>query len=82
MIEVSQAQVPSLLLLLVLLISVIIAIYFGVKSGDKYSPEDAEHDAVSFAGVITEADGPVTTFLVISFIVLIVWAVIYLILYL
>ncbi|MCX9009827.1 MAG: hypothetical protein OIN66_01775 [Candidatus Methanoperedens sp.] len=82
MIEVSQAQVPSLLLLLVLLVSVVIAIYFGVKSGDKYSQEEAEQDAVSFAGVITEADGPVTTFLIISFIVLIVWAVVYLISYL
>ncbi len=81
-IEVSQAQLPSLILPFMLLVSLIIAIYFGVRSGDKYSVEDAERDAVSFAREITEAEGPVTTFLKIAYIVLIVWAVVYLILYL
>ncbi len=81
-IEVSQAQLPSLILLFVLLISILIAIYFGVKSGDKYSVEDAQRDAVSFAGVVSEAEGPITTFLIIAYIVLIVWAVVYLVLYL
>jgi len=82
LIEVSQAQLPSLILLFVLLVSVIIAIYFGVKSGDNYSVEDAQRDAVSFAGEVTEAEGPITTFLKIAFIILIVWAVVYLALYL
>lgn len=81
-IEVSQVQLPSLILLFVLLVSFLIAVYFGVKSGDKYSVEDADRDAVSFAGVVTESEGPMTTFLKIAFIVLIVWAVIYLALYL
>ncbi|MDO8727602.1 MAG: hypothetical protein Q7J35_16165 [Candidatus Methanoperedens sp.] len=81
-IEVSQTQLPSLILLLVLLVSVLIAIYLGLKSGDKYSVEDSQRDAVSFAGEITEAEGPVTTFLKIAFIVIIVWAVVYLALYL
>ena len=81
-IEVSQAQLPSLILLFVLLVSVLIAIYFGLKSGDKYSVEDAQNDAVSFAGKVTEAEGPVTTFLKIAFIVIIVWAVVYLVMYL
>ncbi len=81
-IEVPQAQLPSLIMLFVLLVSVLIAIYFGIRSGDKYSVEDAERDAVGFAGEITEAEGPVTTFLKIAYIVLIVWAVVYLILYL
>jgi beta-lactamase regulating signal transducer with metallopeptidase domain len=81
-IEVSQAQLPSIILLFVLLVSVLIAIYFGVKSGDKYSVEDAQRDAVSFAGEVTEAEGPVTVFLKIAYIILIVWAVVYLALYL
>ncbi|MDD5614602.1 MAG: hypothetical protein PHH85_00205 [Candidatus Methanoperedens sp.] len=81
-IEVSQAQLPSLILLFVLLVSVVIAIYLGLKSGDKYSVEDAESDAVSFAGEVTEAEGPVTTFLKIAYIILILWAVVYLALYL
>ncbi len=82
LIEVSQAQLPSLIVLFVLLVSVLIAIYFGLKSGDKYSVEDAQRDAVSFAGEVTEAEGPVTTFLKIAYIILIVWAVVYLALYL
>ena len=54
-IEVSQAQLPSLILLFVLLVSVLIAIYLGLKSGDKYSVEDAQSDAVSFAGTDTNS---------------------------
>lgn len=82
MIEVSQAQMPSILLLLVLLAAVIVAVFFAVKSGDRYSVEDAERDAVDFAGIVTEASGPVTIFLVIAFAALIVWGIVYLILYL
>ena len=80
-IEISQAQIPSLILLSVLLAAVAIAIYLSLKSGDKYSVEDSERGAICFAGVIKEAQGPMTTFLIVSFIVLIVWAVVYLILY-
>ena len=81
-IEISQAQIPSLILLSVLLAAAIIAIYLSLKSGDKYSVEDSEREAISFAGVINEAQGPMTTFLIVAFIVLIVWAVVYLVLYL
>ena len=81
-IEISQAQLPSLILLSVLLAATAIVIYLSLKSGDKYSVEDSERDAVSFAGVINEAQGPITTFLIVAFIVLIVWAIAYLFLYL
>jgi len=81
-IEISQAQIPSLILLSVLLAAAAIVIYLSLKSGDKYSVEDSERDAISFAGVINEAQGPMTTFLIVAFIVLIVWAVVYLVLYL
>ena len=81
-IEISQGQLPSLLLLSVLLAAFIIALYLSLKSGDKYSVEDAQRDAVRFADVVEEADGPMTTFLIAAFIVLIIWAVAYLVLYL
>ena len=81
-VEISQAQLPSLILLSALLAAVVIAVYLSLKSGDKYSVEDSEQDAISFAGVVTEAQGPITTFLIVAFIVLIVWAIAYLFLYL
>jgi hypothetical protein len=80
-IEVSQTQFSSLIILFVLLISIIVAVYFAIKSGDKYSVEDTEREAVSFAGIVSEGEGPITTFLVIAFIVLIAWGVVYLVLY-
>ena len=81
-VEISQAQLPSLILLSALLAAVVIAVYLSLKSGDKYSVEDSERDAISFAGVVREAQGPITTFLIVAFIVLIVWAIAYLFLYL
>ncbi len=81
-IQVSQAELGSQMLVYVLLLALMIAVYFGLKSGDKYSAEDTQRDAVGFAGVISEADGPLTTFLIIAFIILIGWAVVYLMLYL
>jgi hypothetical protein len=81
-IEISQTQMPSLILLSVLLAGAAIAIYLSLKSGDKYSIEDSEREALSFAGVIHEAQGPITTFLIVAFIVIIIWAVVYLMLYL
>jgi|GEM_PF-947656 len=81
-IEISQAQVPSLIFLFVLLAGTAIAIYLSLKSGDKYSIDDSERDAISFAGVIREAQGPITTFLIVAFVVIIVWALVYLMLYL
>ncbi|MCX9085604.1 MAG: hypothetical protein OIN87_12495 [Candidatus Methanoperedens sp.] len=81
-IEISQTQVPSLILLSVLLAGTAIAIYLSLKSGDKYSVEDSQREAISFAGVIHEAHGQLTTFLIVAFLVIIVWAVVYLVLYL
>ena len=81
-IEISQAQIPSLILLSGLLLGVAIAIYLSLKSGDKYSVEDSERGAINFAGVIHEAQGPITTFLIVAFVVIIVWAVVYLMFYL
>jgi hypothetical protein len=81
-IEISQGQLPSLLLLTVILAAFIIAVYLSLKSGDTYSVKDAERDAINFAGVVREADGPITPFLVVAFIVLIIWAIAYLVLYL
>jgi hypothetical protein len=81
-IEISQSQMSSLIFLSLLLAGTAIAIYLSLKSGDKYSVEDSEGEAISFAGVVNEAQGPMTTFLIVAFIVIIVWAVVYLMLYL
>ena len=81
-VEISQTQLPSLLLLTALLAAVVVAVYLSLKSGDKYSVEDAQSDAISFADVVREADGPMTSFLIAAFIIVIIWAIAYLILYL
>ncbi|HMB44821.1 MAG TPA: hypothetical protein VKL21_03260 [Candidatus Methanoperedens sp.] len=81
-VEISQTQLPSLLLLTALLVAVVVAVYLSLKSGDKYSVEDAQRDAISFADVVREADGPMTSFLIAAFIIVIIWAIAYLILYL
>jgi hypothetical protein len=81
-VEISQTQLPSLLLLTVLLAAIVVAVYLSLKSGDKYSVEDAQSDAISFADVVMEAEGPMTTFLIAAFIIIIIWAIAYLVLYL
>ncbi|PWB53664.1 MAG: hypothetical protein C3F06_05990 [Candidatus Methanoperedenaceae archaeon] len=81
-VEISQTQLPSLLLLTVLLGAVVVAVYLSLKSGDKYSVEDADRDAISFADIIREAEGPMTAFLIAAFIIIIIWAIAYLVLYL
>ncbi|MBU4075117.1 MAG: hypothetical protein KKI06_00105 [Euryarchaeota archaeon] len=35
------------------------------------------NDSVCFAGVVSEAEGPISTFLIVAYIILILWAVLY-----
>lgn len=49
-----------------------------VKSSDEYSVEQTEKTADEFAGTIKDAHGPVTTWLWVSYVVLIIWAFAYL----
>jgi hypothetical protein len=56
-----------------------ILMYLMVKSSDEFSVEETEKNSDDFAGVIKDSHGPVTTWLWIAYIVMIIWAVAYLI---
>jgi hypothetical protein len=66
------------LLTIVIIIGILIGVWLAVKSGDKYSPEDANAHAEEFGGVIAESHGPITDFLYVIYLVVILWAVVYL----
>lgn len=57
----------------------VILIGLMVKSSDEFSVEETEHNADEFAGVIRDSHGPVTTWLWVAYIVIVVWAIAYLI---
>jgi hypothetical protein len=56
-----------------------ILMYLMVKSSYEFSVEETEKNSDDFAGVIKDSHGPVTTWLWIAYIVMIIWAVAYLI---
>jgi hypothetical protein len=56
-----------------------ILMYLMVKSSDEFSVEETEKNADGFAGVIKDSHGPVTTWLWVAYIVMIIWAIAYLI---
>ena len=56
-----------------------ILMYLVVKSSDEFSVEETEKNADDFAGVVKDSHGPVTTWLWVAYIVIIIWAVAYLI---
>jgi hypothetical protein len=56
-----------------------ILMYLMVKSSDEFTVEETEKNADDFAGVIKDSHGPVTTWLWIAYIVMIIWAIAYLI---
>jgi hypothetical protein len=56
-----------------------ILMYLMVKSSDEFSVEETEKNADDFAGVIKDSHGPVTTWLWVAYIVMIIWAIAYLI---
>jgi hypothetical protein len=56
-----------------------ILMYLMVKSSDEFSVEETEKNSDDFAGVIRDAHGPVTTWLWVAYIVIIIWAIAYLI---
>jgi hypothetical protein len=65
-------------LALFLIAAVIIAIFLIVRSSDEYSVEKTEKNSEEFAGEIRDSQGPVTKWLWVAYIVLIIWAVAYL----
>ena len=56
-----------------------ILMYLIVKSAGEFSVEDTEKNADEYAGIIRESYGPVTTWLWVAYIAMIVWAIAYLI---
>ena len=57
----------------------VVLMFLMVKSSGEFSVEETEKNAGEFAGVIKESHGPVTTWLWIAYIVMIIWAIAYLI---
>ena len=56
-----------------------ILMYLIVRSSDEFTVEDTENNADEFAGIIKDSHGPVTSWLWIAYIALIIWTVAYLI---
>lgn len=65
-------------LTIAIIFAAVTGIWLTVRSGDKYSIEDANAHAEEFGGVIAESHGPVTDFLYVGYAVMIIWALAYL----
>jgi hypothetical protein len=66
-------------LALFLIAAVIIVIVLIVRSSDEYSVEETEKNSEEFAGEIRDSKGPVTKWLWVVYIGLIIWALAYLV---
>ena len=55
-----------------------ILMYLMVKSSEEFTVEETEENSDDFAGVIKDSHGPVTTWLWVAYIVLVIWAIAYL----
>ncbi len=62
-----------------IIIAFAVLMYLMVKSSGEFSVEETEKNADDFAGVIKDSHGPVTTWLWIAYLVMIIWAIAYLI---
>ena len=56
-----------------------ILMYLMVKSSDEFTVEETEKNADDFAGVIRDSHGPVNTWLWVAYIVMVIWAIAYLV---
>lgn len=57
----------------------VILMWLMVKSSDEFTVEETEKNSDDFAGVIRDSHGPVTTWLWVAYVVMVVWAIAYLI---
>ncbi len=72
------AYVNSFVWLTILIVfSGLVFIWLSAKNQDYYSLEDANSHAEDFGGVITESHGPITTFLYVVYLILLVWTIAY-----
>jgi hypothetical protein len=56
-----------------------ILMYLMVRSSDDFTVEEMEENSDDFAGVIRDSHGPVTKWLWVAYIVMVIWAIAYLI---
>jgi hypothetical protein len=56
-----------------------ILMYLMVKSSGEFTVEETEKNSDEFAGVIKDSHGPITTWLWVAYVVMVVWAIAYLI---
>ena len=56
-----------------------ILMYLIVKSSGEFTVEETEKNADEFAGMVKDSHGPVTTWLWVAYIALVIWAIAYII---
>jgi hypothetical protein len=56
-----------------------ILMYLMVRSSDDFTVEEMEANSDDFAGVIRDSHGPVTKWLWVAYIVMVIWGIAYLI---
>lgn len=56
-----------------------ILMYLMVKSSDDFTVEETKENSDDFAGVIRDSHGPITKWLWVAYIVMVTWAIAYLI---
>ena len=66
-------------LVIIIAVSVVIITWLILRSGNNYSVQDTEAHATDYANQIREGHGGMTLFLWVSFIAIIIWAIIYLV---
>lgn len=64
-------------LVLLVVIAFAILVYLAIRSGQGYSPDDADTHAEEYAGIIREAHGGMTAFLWVSFAAILIWTIVY-----
>ena len=66
-------------LVLAIALSSVIIVWLVLRSGKNYSVNDTEAHSTSYADVIKEGHGGLTLFLWVSFAVILIWTVVYLV---
>ena len=67
----------AMLITLLILASLIVVVYLALRSGERYQHGDAHAHSEEYAGVIREGHGPLTVFLIVTFLAIFVWTVAY-----
>lgn len=76
-------HVPSVFfwLTLVIIAALGVTVWLSLRSGRNYSVDDTEAHSANYANVIKEGHGGLTAFLLVSFGVILIWTLIYLVLH-